>query len=988
MKSLPSSYFLAVLAAVSVAAAGCTPSFIPANRLDADGDGFFAPRVVSDLAGQTVQQLVEDKLDCDDSKDEVFPDAAELCDGFDNDCDRVEVCPDGEMCPGSLHETERDDDLDGFTECGLNPETGEISVEGRDCNDDRDAYGFYESPGRTEICAMPPVPEEELDGICRFDPDRPKVGLDDDCDGVLWEGEHDMDQDGYAGCHLVDIDEGGEPLGIDCDDNDPTINPGIHDSSTDCALDLLECVAGHDDPDDDPRYSATNCTLAVVDEVPWYPDCDLDGDGSEDGPDDPDDEDHDWLFLCANETPLGHDTTDKGCLYNGLQFGNGGNWINGSETLPWADLHTDCNDSDNRLNGLDIDGDTFSLCEEDFYPGLDTAADDNPYVYPGACEVCDTYDNDLDGDVDEGYDMDGDGAFAGAIDLCPISPYDEEKFCDEELPVGEGNAYLTANLDCDDTDATLNNEDVDSDGVSTCAGDCNDGNSSITNTDVDGDGYTTCAVPPDCDDFDPALFPADVDGDGWTSCEGDCLDVLDDPATTDVDEQLVSQNVFPGNGVQCDGFWDTDCDGFTDPLESDDDADGSTECDGDCDDANPDLNGVDVDGDGWTTCQGDCDDADATVFPGAPNLCDGIDDNDCNGIVDPNEANDDNDGSSICDGDCNDFDATVDAADVDGDGWTSCEGDCDDNEPLENPGVDADGDGWNVCGASGVPADCDDTDDTLNWNDIDGDGSSTCSTVPDCDDLDPALNQLDVDSDGETSCDGDCNDGIAVMHTGGSEGATRDALDNDCDGTADEGLVLAGDLAITEMMIGAHPDSGDGYAEYVEVINTSASKTIDLRGWTVEVVDVGAGATTSWTFPSGVDEDRLLVAPGQRAVLARPTNDQAYGYDIADHYWSSPPYSDVGGEISLIFGLEVDWVGWDPTGCVSGCDGGTPNYAGGAPYWRPGWAMGLKETYVTADPAGNNDNLEKWCEEGDPLGPLNYGSPGAAAGTLGTCGTD
>ena len=981
MKSLPSSFLLpALVALVAVAATGCTPSFIPANRLDADGDGFYAPRVVSDLAGKTIQELVSDQLDCDDGRDDIFPGAAELCDGDDNDCDRVELCADAAQCPESLHPTEYDDDGDGYTECGLDPETGDISVEGRDCNDDPDNWGEYESPGRVEICAMPPVTATLAD-TCVFDENRPTHGLDDDCDGSTMPGEEDLDQDGYAaGCELINIDGSGDPLGADCDDTDSLTNPGIGDSETACALFGVQCVAGEDD------YTATNCTMSAVNQVPWYPDCDLDGDGS-------DDED-DWLLLCANETPLGHDTTENGCLYNGLLFGNGGNWIDGNPLGPYWDVNDDCNDSDNRRNGLDIDEDTFSTCQGDYYPGLDPAADSEPYAYPDACEVCDGIDNDLDGDVDEDYDNDGDGAVFN-YDLCAAgtSPYGVDKLCEVEEPAGYGNAYPESTIDCDDDDPGQNHEDVDGDTVTTCEGDCNDGDPNITNTDFDGDGWTTCMVPPDCDDQDPDLFPFDVDGDGYTSCQNDCLDtVTDDPATLDVDEAAISTNVFPGNGVQCDGWDDTDCDGFLDPLETDNDGDGSTECGtateaGDCDDANPGLNGLDDDGDGWSTCQGDCDDGNPTVYPGATNLCDGIDDNDCNGIVDPNEANDDNDGSSTCDGDCNDFDATVDAADLDGDGWSTCDGDCDDSEPLENPGVDADGDGWNVCGASGVPADCNDTDPDLNWNDVDGDASSTCSTAADCDDYDPMMNQLDSDNDGETSCDGDCNDNSNSQKTTGSEGAAADGLDNDCDGEADENLIGVGDLAITEIMIGADAASGDGFAEYVEVVNT-AGHTIDLRGWEVDVFDEASTATTTFVFPSGVTQAPMLISDGQRAVLARPTNDQAYGFDIADHHWSAAAFSDVGGSITLIAGsTTVDFLEWDPTGCVSACDTSSPNYSD-SPYWRPGYAMGLKETYVNNNPHTQNDNPEKWCEEGDPLGPLDHGSPGEAPSVLGECGSN
>jgi hypothetical protein len=60
-------------------------------------------------------------------------------------------------------------------------------------------------------------------------------------------------------------------------------------------------------------------------------------------------------------------------------------------------------------------------------------------------------------------------------------------------------------------------------------------------------------------------------------------------------------------------------------------------CDGlnnDCDDASwPDLGGtneVDADGDGLSVCAGDCDEGDATVFAGAVEINDGID-NQCPG---------------------------------------------------------------------------------------------------------------------------------------------------------------------------------------------------------------------------------------------------------------------------------------------------------------------------------------------------------------------
>ena len=212
---------------------------------------------------------------------------------------------------------------------------------------------------------------------------------------------------------------------------------------------------------------------------------------------------------------------------------------------------------------------------------------------------------------------------------------------------------------------------------------------------------------------------------------------------------------FRGQGVLING------------LSVDDDGDGATDNDGDCDDTDASLNLLDVDGDGVDTCGGDCADEDPAVFPGAPEVeCDGTD-NDCDaGTSDTPDG--DGDGDSVCD-DCDDTDASLNLADADGDGVASCGGDCDDAEPLVSPA-----EGEIEC--DGLDNDCDPS--TEDSPDGDGDGDSVCV---DCDDGDPDQNLADADGDGISTCSGDCEDGAAQTYPGAAEICY--GSDNDCDGS-------------------------------------------------------------------------------------------------------------------------------------------------------------------------------------------------------------
>jgi hypothetical protein len=122
------------------------------------------------------------------------------------------------------------------------------------------------------------------------------------------------------------------------------------------------------------------------------------------------------------------------------------------------------------------------------------------------------------------------------------------------------------------------------------------------------------------------------------------------------------------------------------------------DCDGIRDDGFPD-----VDADGWASCGGDCNDSNAAVHPGVPEICNGIDDNCAGGVDEGFDA--DSDGYTTCGGDCNDANAAVhpgvtevcngiddncaggvdEGFDVDGDGYTTCGGDCNDSNPAIRP---------------------------------------------------------------------------------------------------------------------------------------------------------------------------------------------------------------------------------------------------------------------------------------------------------------
>ena len=455
---------------------------------------------------------------------------------------------------------------------------------------------------------------------------------------------------------------------------------------------------------------------------------------------------------------------------------------------------------------------------------------------------------------------------------------------------GDGVARdICGGTDCDDTDATAwvgvtVYADADGDGYGDGAASgsaCGPGSGWVSNTD-------------DCDDADAAAWTGavelcdyrDNDCDGQADegaafslwyADGDS-DGFGSPTTTIEDCESLPPAGYVQTGTDCD-----DSDASSSPVATE-------RCDGrdqDCDgavDNNP-TDGqswyLDVDGDGFgdpaqveSACSlpighvaldSDCDDRDATIYPGASERCDGLD-QDCDGSTDeqavdgsPWYADFDGDGwgdpysSTVsCTApsgyaadplDCDDT-----SADVSPEGTESCDGrdeDCDgsiDEQVAAAPlwYLDADGDGWGgsrislrACslpsGYAATSSDCDDGDpgispgaaEICNGRDDDCDGSTDPGSA-----VDATVWYVDGDGDGygdpataQSSCRAptgmiavgeDCADADASISPAALESC--DGLDNNCDGLVDQGVDGSGFWYLDA--------DGDGYgsaADFLEI---------------------------------------------------------------------------------------------------------------------------------------------------------------------------
>lgn len=221
---------------------------------DADGDGYGDP-FDGGWSCEAPVGSVDNTLDCDDSDPAISPDGDEVCDGADNDCNGLVDDDDPDIDLSTTTTYYSDLDGDGYGDATTGVEScrppSDTVTDATDCDDADSAV----NPGAMESIAD---------------------GVDSDCDGTE-TCYRDADDDGYrpdSASTVVsadgDCDDSGEALATepsaDCDDADPSVNPGETDAvgdGVDSDCDGTEtCYA---DTDDDGYVDESGATVTSAD---------------------------------------------------------------------------------------------------------------------------------------------------------------------------------------------------------------------------------------------------------------------------------------------------------------------------------------------------------------------------------------------------------------------------------------------------------------------------------------------------------------------------------------------------------------------------------------------------------------------------------------------------------------------------------------------------------------------------------------------------
>ncbi len=295
------------------------------------------------LACDSDDDGVKDKDDCAPEDASISPDAEEVCDGIDNNCD-------GQVDEGVLTLFYADTDGDGFGADNLTYEACEAPTGFLEDNTDCEPFDANSHPGAAEVC-------DDIDNDC----DGAVDGDDDDVDtstgSTFWA---DSDGDGY-GDPDTSADACGTPEGyvdneLDCDDADADLNP----------------------------------------ETVWYADFDGDGYGSDQ-----------WLHASCEQPEGYVDEAGDCDEGDALVSPGADEICDGIDNNCDSTIDEDSAlDAPTWYEDVDGDGfgsaTTMVQCyQPSGYVGVDGDCDDTTdAVSPTAWEICDGLDNDCDGDTD------------------------------------------------------------------------------------------------------------------------------------------------------------------------------------------------------------------------------------------------------------------------------------------------------------------------------------------------------------------------------------------------------------------------------------------------------------------------------------------------------------------------------------------------------------------------------------------------------------